>query len=331
MRKTLKKATLQVSKVILLCGIATLANGAVASGYPETPINWVVPYAPGAATDTLARRVASDVGEQLKQSVVVENRPGAGTITAARKLKHASKDGYSVMSADISTLALNPALVKNLDYAQSDFTLISMLARLPLVLVARADLPADNITALIDYAKDHPGDLNYASAGLGSPHHMAMELLLQQAGVTMTHIPYSGTAPSMTDLLAGRVDLMFGSIGSIAPHLRSGKLKALGISSRESFPTLKEVRPLHETDARLAGYEMYAWQGLIAPAGIPNAVREKLNETLKQVLENRTLINDFAKLGLEAKWSTASDFETYVTEQSEIWAKLIQEKDLAQK
>lgn len=329
MNRTLKKIAFGISRSV---AVSLLALGATAiqasSTYPNAPVSWVVPYAAGAATDSLARRLAKDMGTTLGQSFVVENQPGAGTVTAAMKLKRGAKDGYTVMSADISTLALNPALKNDLGYSPADFTLISMMARLPLVLVARSDLPVNTVTEFIDYAKKNAGSLNYASAGPGSPHHMGMELLMKQAGIEVMHIPYNGTAASMQDILAGRVDVMFGSVGAVAPHLASGKLKALGISSEKSFPELSTVQPLHVLDPRLKGYEMYAWQGLIAPAGIPAEARTKLNATLKGLLENPALVQDFAKLGLEAKWSTPEDFETYVKEQGKIWQQLVEEKKL---
>ncbi len=329
MKQTLKKSIFGFGKAMLCTAALVQAGPVMATSYPEEPIQWVVPYAPGAASDTLARRIAKDLGDELKKSIVVENQPGAGTVNAARKLKRATPNGYNVMNADISTLALNPILMKDPGYSADDFTMVSMLARLPLVLVVRPDLPVANVSELIEYAKANPDKLNYASAGLGSPHHMGMELLMQKTGSSMTHLPFNGASPGLMELLAGRVDLMFGSVGSVVSYLKSGKLKALGISSEENFPGLEGVKPLHELDPRLDDYEMYAWQGLVTPAGLSDEIRDKLNASLKTVLEKPELIEDFTKLGLEAKWSTAEDFKDYVHDQGETWKKLIEEKGLS--
>lgn len=298
--------------------------------YPERPVTWVVPYAPGAATDTMARLLAQDMAAQLGQSIVVENQPGAATITAATQLKRSTGDGYRVMSADITTLVLNPALRPQLAYAPlKDFTMIGMFARLPLVLVARPDLPASTLTEFLDYAGTHPGDLSFASPGLGSPHHMAMELLQTEAGVSLLHVPYSGTGPSMVDLLAGRIDVMFASVGAVASQLATGKLKALGISSQQAFPTLSNVAPLQAADPRLKGYEVYAWQGLVAPGGTPEASVETLNKAMRATLAKPEIIKKMAELGLEPISSSPAGLHDYVVQQTEVWQTLVRTKKLA--
>lgn len=331
MKSSFKKS-LSGLGIFLLTVSGALSSGAVlGADYPKEPIQWVVPYAPGAASDTLARRVAKDLGEQLNTTIVVENQPGAGTVNASRKLKRSKADGYTVMNADISTLALNPNVLKDPGYVTSDFTMISMLTQFPFVLVVRPDLPAQTTSELIQYAKENPEKLNFASAGMNSPHHLAMELLMEEADIQMTHLPFNGTGPALTELLAGRVDLMFSTIGTVNSHIANGKLKALGISSQETFDGLEDIKPLHTTDSSLKNYQMYGWQGLIAPAGLPADVIEKLNLNLKNVLENPQLVADFKALGLEAKWTPSKDFSTYVDEQNKMWGKIIKDKGLEAK
>ncbi|MBV6305598.1 tripartite tricarboxylate transporter substrate binding protein [Candidimonas humi] len=305
------------------------AGIAEAAPYPDHSLVWVVPYSPGAATDAMARLLAADIGRQLNQSIVVENEPGAATITASTRLKRAAPDGYRIMSADITTLVLNPVLRKRLAYDPlKDFSMISMLAKLPLVLVGRPDFPANTLTGLLDYVKAHPGKVTFASPGLGSPHHMAMELLQSEAKVSMLHIPYNGTGPSMADLLAGRVDITFASVGVVAPYLAAGKLKAFGISSNKAFPTLPNVAPLHSEDPRLANFEAYAWQGLVAPAGLPQDRLDVLNHALHVALDNPQIIAKFAHLGLEPEASTPKALRDYVQQQITTWKKIAKERDI---
>jgi tripartite-type tricarboxylate transporter receptor subunit TctC len=306
-----------------------LAQTAGAANHPARPVIWVVPYAPGAATDALARLMAEETSKSLKQSVVVENQPGAATATAASQLKRADPDGYRVMSADITTLVLNPILRQGLAYdPEKDFSMISMLARLPLVLVGRPDLPQQSLTELLNYARANPGKLTYASPGQGSPHHMAMEMLQSEGGVSLLHVPYSGTGPSMTDLLAGRIDLTFASVGSVAPYLASGKLKAYGISMDKPFAALPDVAPLRDQDNRLKDFEAYSWQGLIAPAGLPAAEVKALNDAVVTALNNPAIVNKLEGLGLTAESSSPEAFKNYVREQRATWAKVAQEKNL---
>jgi len=313
----------------VVTGILAPAAMANAANYPARPVVWIVPYSPGAATDALARLLAEETSKHLNQSVVVENQPGAATATAAAQLKRAAPDGYRVMSADITTLVFNPILRKNLAYdADKDFSMISMLARLPLVLVGRHDLPQDSLTQLLDFAKANPGQLTYASPGQGSPHHMAMEMLQSEAGVSLLHVPYSGTGPSMGDLLAGRIDLAFASVGSVAPYLAAGKLKAYGISMDKPFPTLPDIAPIHTLDDRLKSFEAYSWQGLIAPANLPRAESEVLHNAIQAALQNPELIKKLEGLGLTAESSTPEALRDYAENQRAIWAKIAQEKNI---
>lgn len=317
------------ASIAALAVAGTISPAAASSSYPAKPVTWVVPYAPGAATDALARLLAQEMSGGLGQSIVVENQPGAATVTASSQLKRSPADGYRVMSADITTLVFNPALRPNLAYDPlKDFTMVGLMARLPLVLVARKDLPAETVTQLLDEAKANPGKFTFASPGQGSPHYMAMELLLTEAGVQMLHVPYSGTGPSMVDLLAGRIDVMFASVGAIASHLQAGAVKALGISSVKPFPTLPNVQPLHEEDARLKGFEAYSWQGLVAPAGVPEAHVKALNDAIRASLAKPEVVAKMADLGLEPVSSTPQGMRDYTEQQSKVWTELVKEKKL---
>jgi tripartite-type tricarboxylate transporter receptor subunit TctC len=309
------------------------AQAPVQGAYPEHSLTWIVPYAAGAATDSMARILAKELSRSTGQPVVIENKPGAATINAAVYLKNSPADGYRLMSADLTTLVLNPVLQqKNIGYKPlDDFTMIGLLAKLPLVLVARADFPANSLTQFLDYAAAHPNQLTYASPGLGSPHHMAMELLQSQTSVAMLHVPYNGTAATMTDILAGRIDVMFASVGSVAQYLATGKLKAFGISGDKAFETLPAVPPLQTSDKRLAGFEAYAWQGLVAPVGLPAAQQELLSRNMRAALEDPNVVSLLVELGLQPMPSTSQEMRAYVIEQTKVWQAVAKEKKLTLK
>lgn len=321
-----RRRTLQA----LLCAASLLATSAHAQGgYPNRPITWVVPYAAGAATDTLTRYLAKDMSIDLGKPIAVDNMPGAGTVKAAVQMADAKPDGYRIMSADSATLALNPALMEKLPYnAQKSFTLIGMFARFPLVLVVHKDVPVKTTSELIEYVRKRPGQTNYASAGLGTPHHLAMELFLDKTSTKMTHVPYNGSGPALTDLLAGRVNVMFSSLSSIAPYLQNGNLRAIAVTGTERFPTLASVPTMAESDPLLNGYELYAWQGLVAPAGLPADIRSRLSDSLQKIVSSETVKKRFLDLGIEAISGTPASFEQYAQNEATRWTALVKSRGI---
>ncbi len=316
-------------QALLACGLAATLP-AHAQSYPNRPITWVVPYAAGAATDILTRRLAQDIGVELGQPVVVENIPGAGTVNAAVQIARTKPDGYRVMTADSATLALNPALSETLPYhPQTSFTTIGMFARFPLFLVVNKNVPARNLSELIDFIiKTRKSDVNYGSAGLGSPHHLAMELFQESIGSKMVHVPYAGAGPALTDLLGGRIDLMFSSLGPIAAHLTSGSLKVIAVSGNERFPTTPDIPTLAESDVRLKGYEVYAWQGVVAPAGLPADIRTRWTTALQKVAGSEAVKRRFLELGIEAVTSDATKFEQYAASEAKKWSALVKSRGI---
>lgn len=312
----------------LLAAGAASALPARAQAYPSRPISWVVPYAAGAATDVLTRRLAQDISLELGQPIAVENQPGAGTVNAAVQLARAKPDGYRVMTADSATLALNPALMDKLAYdPQASFSTLGMFARFPLFLVVNRNVPARNLSELIDHILRNR-NINYGSAGMGSPHHMAMELLQESIGSKMVHVPYSGAGPALNELLGGRIDLMFSSLGPITQHLASGALKVIASTGSERFVGAAEIPTLAESDARLKGYEVYAWQGVVAPAGLPEDIRAKWSNAMRKVVSSDAIKKRFLELGVEAVASDPRAFERYAAAEAKKWAALVKSRGL---
>ena len=295
----------------LLALLCTASAPARADTWPSQPIRWVVPYPAGGGTDVVARTVAQAITPGLGKQVVVDNRPGAATIVGADAVAHAKPDGYTVLTADTATLAANPSLYKKLPYnAEKDFVYVGQLARFPLVLVANPNFPARTLKEAIDYAQKHPGKVNFASPGAGSPHHLAMELFMDQTRVKMTHVPYKGAAPAVQDLLA----------------VQAGKLRALGVATPKRLAVLPSVPTVAE--GGVAGFEAYAWQGMVAPAGTPKAVVARLNAELVKALKTPEVQKKLEGVGVEAVSSTPEEFASYARAEAERWGKLIKAKGI---
>ncbi|MBN9428434.1 MAG: tripartite tricarboxylate transporter substrate binding protein [Burkholderiales bacterium] len=308
-----------------LCSMRVMAQAA----YPSRPITWVVPYAPGAATDVMTRRLAQDIAADLGQPIAVENMPGGATVSAASQLARARPDGYRFMTADSATLALNPALMEKLPYdPRTSFSYLGMFARFPLFLVVHKDLPVKSVSELIDYIKQRNGEATYASAGMGSPHHLAMELLLEGISARMVHVPYNGAGAALTDLIAGRTGLMFSSLGTIVPHLKSGALRVIAVSGSERSSTQADVPTVAEGDARLKGFEVYAWQGVVAPAGLPDEVRTRFSASLQKVAASEAVKKRFLELGIEAVADSPAAFERYASIEARKWAELVKSRGI---
>ncbi len=311
---------------------ATLAIGAAAPAraadtWPSQPIRWVVPYPAGGGTDVVARTLGQAISPALGKQVVVDNRPGAATIVGADAVAHAKPDGYTVLTADTATLAANPSLYKKLPYsAEKDFVHVGMVARFPLVLVAAPNFPAKTLREVIDYAQKNPGKVNFASPGPGSPHHLAMELFMDQTHIKMTHVPYKGAAPAVQDLLAGQVDLMFVDLASGQQNVTAGKLRAIGVATPRRLPVLPNVPTVAE--GGVAGFEAYAWQGMVAPAGTPKPIVTRLNAELVKALKSPEVQKRMEGVGVEPVSSTPEEFAQYAHAEAERWGKLIKAKGI---
>ncbi|CAG2149541.1 Bug family tripartite tricarboxylate transporter substrate binding protein [Cupriavidus numazuensis] len=328
-RATLRAASRSLA---VLAATATLAVGAAAparaaDAWPSQPIRWVVPYPAGGGTDVVARTLGQAITPALGKQVVIDNRPGAATIVGADAVAHAKPDGYTVLTADTATLAANPSLYKKLPYnADKDFVHVGMIARFPLVLVATPNFPAKTLKEVIEYAQKNPGKVNFASPGPGSPHHLAMELFMDQTHIKMTHVPYKGAAPAVQDLLAGQVDLMFVDLASGQQNVTAGKLRALGVATPKRLAMLPNVPTVAE--GGVAGFEAFAWQGVVAPAGTPKPIVTRLNAELVKALKSPDVQKRMEGVGVEPVSSTPEEFAQYAHAEAERWGKLIKAKGI---
>lgn len=310
--------------VLAMPGLA-LAQAA----YPNKPIRMVVPFPAGGATDLLARSVAQRVGQGLGQTVVVENKAGAGGTLGSAEVAKAAPDGYTILIATSSTHAIAPHLNPNLPYkVDTDFTPIAHVAYAPNVVLVPLSLPVANMQELIAYAKARPGQLNYASSGNGTIVHLTSESFKSQAGVYITHIPYRGTALSIPDLVSGKVHLLFDSVVSGMPHVKDGKLKALAVTSRSRSTLAPELPTVAESG--LPGFESTTWFGIYGPKGLPAEVTSRLNAEFNAAMKSTEVQERLARLGAEpAPPNTPAQFAALVQADSARWAQLIRERKIS--
>jgi tripartite-type tricarboxylate transporter receptor subunit TctC len=312
-------------KAVILAAFAALGialSAAVqAQAYPAKPVKLVVPYPPGGPTDIVARVVGQKLSEQTGQQFVVDNRPGAGGNIGAELAARAPADGYTLLVATTAH-AINLSLFKNLNYnALKDFAPVALLTRGPLVIVANPALRAQNVRELIALAKAKPGAINFASSGNGQSTHLSAELFSTMAGVKMTHIPYKGSAPALTDVIGGQASLMFDTMLSAMPFVKAGKLKALAVTSRERSPAAPEVPTVAESG--VPGYETFAWNGIVAPAGTPKEVIAKLSAELRRAMDTPEVMEKFAAQGFSAAWNTPEAFGAFMQAEVDKWSRVV--------
>lgn len=307
------------SAAVVLALSSAIAAPAAAQSYPTKSIRLIVPFAPGGSTDVLGRLVAQRLTRGLGQNVFVDNRAGAGTNIGAELAARAAADGYTLLMTT-STQAINVTLYPKLNYdLVKDFAAVSPIATSPSVLVVHPSVPAKSVRELVALAKAQPGQLTYASSGSGSTAHLAGELFKLSAGINLVHIPYKGAGPAQIDLVGGHVHSMFGFTAGVLPHLKAGKLRALGVTSDKRLPDMPELPTLRE--AGIKDYEVSVWYGLLAPAGTPNEAVTLLNaETAKTVKE---LAPKFADLGAYPLYSTPAQFSTFIQTEIRKWAPVV--------
>lgn len=301
---------------------AALPQDHATKDYPAKPVRIVVPYAAGGGTDALARFLAQGLERRLGQPFIIENRPGQGTATGGAHVARSAADGYTLLAATSSTLAFNPSVYRKLPYDPLvDFSLISLIAAVPFVLVVNPSVPADSVAELVKLAKSRPGELSYASGGMGAPHHIYMELFKSMTGADIKHIPYRGGGPALNDVVAGHVPMMFGDVGPVTGLVRERRVKALGVTVGRRVETIPEVPTLVE--AGLAGYEANSWQSLVAPAHLPASIVAALNKALTAVLAEPATKEHFLRLGMQPMASTPQEFAIYLRSEITKWAPII--------
>lgn len=306
---------------MLVLGMSAAGKAAAGSDYPDKPIRLVVPFTPGGITDQLARDIGNALGTRLRQTVVVDNRPGAGGNIGAAAVARAPADGYTLLFGTFGTLAVNKSLYDKPGYDPlKDLTPVGGVAYLPNVLLVHPGVPANNVAELVALAKKSPGRLTYGSFGNGSSAHLAGELLAHMAGIEITHVPYKGSAPAMTDLLGGRLTMMFDSIPTALPMVRDGRARALAVTTESRSDQLPNV-PTVATAIR--GYELTAWFGIAAPAATPKHVIDRLNTELAAALKDPAFRERLSKQGAVAFPSTPAQFGDYIRNQYEKWDKVI--------
>jgi tripartite-type tricarboxylate transporter receptor subunit TctC len=308
-------------------GLALLAAPLLAWSFPTRTIEWVVPYPAGGGSDVVARVVAEQMSKTLGQNIVILNKPGAATNIGADHVARAAPDGHTVLTADTATLAANPFLYNKLTYdAEKDLAPVGLMARFPLLLVVHPDVPAKNLKEFTTWAKAQAGGVNYASPGTGSPHHLATELFRDSTGLKLTHVPYKGAAPAVQDVMGGQVPFMFVDTAAGAPHIASGKLRAIAVASPKRVEGFDAVPTLAEQG--LAGFEAYAWQGMAVPSGTPAAAITALNKALVAALGSAPVKERFKTLGLETIPGTPQQMAAYAKAEREKWGKVIRDGNI---
>lgn len=297
-----------------------------AQDYPNKPIRIIVPLPPGGSNDVLARLLGQKMSEAFGQPVIVENKPGAAGNIATDYVAKSPPDGYTIAIAPNQTVAVNPVLYPKLPFdVVKDLEGVSMLGRVPMVLVVSPKVTAKTVPELIAQAKAEPDKLTYASAGSGSPQHMAAEVFKSMTGTRLTQIPYKGSAPALIDVLGGTVDIMFCPINSALPHIRSGKLRALGTTGTARLALLNSVPTIAET---VPGYESDIWIGMVTPAKTPPAIVAKLNAELRRALTLPDVKEKLAEQGIYAEASSASEFTRLIASDQNRWAGVIKAADI---
>jgi tripartite-type tricarboxylate transporter receptor subunit TctC len=303
------------------------APAAIAQAWPVKPIRIIVPFSPGGSTDVTARIVGQRLTEQVGQSFVIDNRPGAGGNIGADLVAKAPPDGYALLLATTGVMAINQYLYKTLPYdPERDFAPITQIGALPLVLVTTASMPARNVKELIALAKKRPGVLSFASSGVGGATHMTAELFNAASGLNMVHVPYKGSPQAIQDVVAGNVILMFDQVVSSMPQVNAGKMRALAISSAKRFPTLPELPTIAESG--VPGFESVSFNGLAAPAGTPREVINRVQSEVARALNAPDMRERMLRDGMEPVASTPEAFAAFIRSERVKWAKVVRELGL---
>lgn len=317
-------AALGVAGAVL--SLISLGNSAIAQSFPDRTITLVVPFAAGGSTDVVARVIAQKMGENLKQQVVVENVAGAGGNLGADRVARAEPDGYTILMGTVATHALNPLILKRKPYdAEKDFAPVSLLVLVPNVLVVNPELPVNNVAELIALLKKEPDKYSYASSGNGTPLHLSGELFNSMAGVKMQHVPYKGAGPALNDLIGNQIPIMFDNLPSSSGHIKSGTLRALGVTTAKRAPSFPDVPTVAET---IPGYETYTWNALFAPAQTPNDVVVRLNEAANKALQDPAVIARMNDFSATIVGSTPEELGKHVSAELAKWRPIVKNANI---
>lgn len=308
--------------------IAALLSGAAHAQYPTKPIRLLVPFAPGGSSDIVSRSFAGEMSKILGQSVVVESKPGGAGNIAMQEVKGSAADGYTIILGHVGTLAVNPAMFAKLPYDPvKDFIPITLLAKVPSLLVVNSEkMKVKNLKELVDYAKANPGTLNYGSAGNGSSGHLAMAYVALTAGFTATHVPYKGTGPMMTDLLAGRLDATFTGAPPLLAHVKAGTLRPLAVGTAKRSPAMPDVPTVAEQG--YPGFETSQWYGLLAPAGTPDAIIQKLAQAAAAAGKTPAVAERLSAEAAEASTSTPKEFAEFIKLEAARWNDVVKKSQI---
>lgn len=315
-----------VRAISALVIVLASASSALAQNWPNRPIRMVVPYTPGGYTDLMARLVGQKISDALGQPVIFENKPGANAIIGTDVVAKAAPDGYTfgtVIAAHAVNATLNPKLPYD---TQKDLTYVSLMSSAPLIMIAHPSLPASNIKELIALAKAKPGELNFASSGVGAAAHLTMEMFKSRTGIEMQHIPYKGTAGALQDIVGGRINVMFDIVGPLMPQVRSGNAKAIAVTAKERIPAAPDVPTMAEQG--VPDFVSGTWAGIIAPAGLPKEILDRVSAEAKKALADPAMKEKLAEQGIVAVGSTPEEFRVFVDEEILRWRKVITDANI---
>ncbi|MNK63397.1 Tripartite tricarboxylate transporter family receptor [compost metagenome] len=314
-----------LTAVSLWLGMGLISAAVAAGPYPDRPLRLVVPFPAGGATDLMARALAQGLGDKLGQSVVVENRGGAGGAIGAEAVATAAPDGYTLLYSTMGVLTINPSLYAKLRYdPQKSFAPVSLTNLTSNLLVVNPDLKAGSVAELADLARQRPGELTFSSSGSGTTSHLAGEMFKSTAGVDIRHIPYKGTSGAINDFLAGRISMMIDTSSNFIDQVRQGKIKALGVTSRKRLAALPDVPSISESPG-FESYEVSLWSGVLAPAGTPRAVIDRLNAAIGTVMTSPQMVERMAGYGIQTTHSTPEEFAERIRADTLKWARIIEQ------
>jgi tripartite-type tricarboxylate transporter receptor subunit TctC len=309
-----------------LLALTLCAGGAWAQAWPTKPIRWVVPSTPGDGSDVMGRLIAEKIGRELGQTVLIDNKPGAGGVLGSEAVAKSPADGYTMIVGNAGSHGINAAIYTKLNYdVVKDFVPVALICTAPNVMVVSPGTRANNVAEFVAYAKANAGKVNYASGGIGSSSHLSGELFKSLAGVEMTHIPYKGASPAVTAVLADEVNVMIGNLPPWSAHIKAGKVQAIAVTTAKRHASLPDVPALAET---LPGFETVAWFGILAPAGTPKAVVDRMNAVVNQALELADVKARLATLGCDPAAATPDLFAARVNGDVARWKKLAAEKQI---